>query len=113
MPRVDDRVAQFLVSVGKLCEDAHLGGFAVRLTLLDDSQLAGVPEPPAETAGAGQLDDTGFADRLTVDGVVVALSDVAEASIQRPALSGDVTNRLDGATLGEANVCKPPQTGRK
>jgi hypothetical protein len=44
-----------------------------------------VPEPPAETAGAGQLDDTGFADRLTVDGVVVALSDVAEASIQRPA----------------------------
>ena len=82
--RVDDRVAQFLVSVGRLCGDAHLGGFAVRLTLLDDSELRGVPEPPAETDGAGQLDDTGFADQLSVDGVVVALSDVAEASIERP-----------------------------
>jgi hypothetical protein len=85
MRRVDDRVAQFLVAVGKLCGDAHLGGFAVRLRLLDDGEILGVPDPPAETDGAGQLDDTGFADQLSVEGVVVALSDVAEASIQRPA----------------------------
>ena len=81
---MDDRVAQFLVSVAKLCGDAHLGRFPVRLRLLDGGELLGVPEPPADTDGDGQLGDTGFADQLSVDGVVVALSDVAEASIRRP-----------------------------
>jgi hypothetical protein len=85
MVHVDDRVAQFLVSVAKLCGDAHLGGFAVRLTLVDGRELQGVPEPPAETEGQGQVDDTGFVDQLSMDGVVVALSEVVQASVRRPA----------------------------
>jgi hypothetical protein len=84
MGRVDDRVAQFLVSVGRLCGDAHLAGFIVRLSLVDGSELVGVPDPPDDVEGAGQLDDTGFADALRVDGVTIALSDVSEASILRP-----------------------------
>jgi hypothetical protein len=81
---VDDRIAQFLVSVGKLCADARLGGLIVGVRLVDGTELLGVPEPPDEIEGAGQLDDTGFADALRVDGVTVPLSDVAEASIHRP-----------------------------
>jgi hypothetical protein len=81
---VDDRVAQFLVSVGKLCADARLGGIIVRVRLVDGTELLGVPEPPDEVDGTGELDHTGFADALSVDGVTVALSDVAEASILRP-----------------------------
>ena len=45
----------------------------------------GVPEVPPEAAGGEQLDDTGYADTITVDGVAVRLSDVVEASIRRPA----------------------------
>jgi hypothetical protein len=44
----------------------------------------GVPEAPRETEGGEQLDDTGYADAITVDGVAVRLSDVIEASIRRP-----------------------------
>jgi hypothetical protein len=81
---VDDRVAQFVVGVGRLCADAHLGGLTVRLTLVSGDQVVGVPEPPPESQGAGELDDTGYVDAVTIDGAAVALSDVTEASIQRP-----------------------------
>jgi hypothetical protein len=81
---VDDRAAQFLVSVGRLCADARLGGLSVRLTLANGDVVVGVPEPPPETQGQGELDDTGYADAVTVDGEAVALSDVTEATIQRP-----------------------------
>lgn len=81
---MDDRTAQFVVGVGRLCADAHLGRLTVRLTLVSGEQLVGVPQAPSETEGAGELDDTGYLDAVTVDGAAVALSDVTEASIQRP-----------------------------
>jgi hypothetical protein len=80
---VDDRVAQFVISVAKLCADAHVGGLTVRLRLVTGGQVVGVPEPPPETQGASELDDTGYVDTVKVDGVAVALSDVIEACIQR------------------------------
>jgi hypothetical protein len=81
---VDDRAAQFFVSVGRLCADARVGGLVVRLTLVSGEELVGVPAPPPEPAGADELDATGYADALSVDGVAVPLSDVVEASIAHP-----------------------------
>jgi hypothetical protein len=81
---MDDRVAHFFVSVGSLCADARLGGLVVRLTLASGEEVVGVPAPPGETEGADELDGTGYADALAVDGVAVALSDVVEASVAHP-----------------------------
>jgi hypothetical protein len=81
---MDDRVAHFFVSVGRLCGDARVGRLVVRLRLANGEELVGVPAPPRETEAADELDTTGYADALTVDGVAVPLSDVVEASVARP-----------------------------
>jgi hypothetical protein len=81
---VDDTEAQFFVSVGRLCADAHLAGLVVCLSVLGGDQVVGVPEPPPETVGGDELDTTGYADAVSVGGVSVRLSDVVEASVRRP-----------------------------
>jgi hypothetical protein len=81
---VDDRAAHFFISVGRLCGDARVGDLVVRLTLASGQEIVGVPAPPRETDGADQLDGTGYADALTVDGVAVSLSEVVEASVAHP-----------------------------
>jgi hypothetical protein len=85
---MDERVAQFFLSVGRLCADARIGRLSVRLTLVGGEDMVGIPEPPAETEGHGELDTIGYADALTVDGVAVALSDVVEATLVHPARPG-------------------------
>jgi hypothetical protein len=80
---VEDRVAQFVISVAKLCSDASVGELTVRLTLSSGDQVVGVPEPPPDAQGTGELDDTGYRDAVTVDGRAVPLTEVIEASIQR------------------------------
>jgi hypothetical protein len=81
---VDDSVAQFFVSVGRLCADARLAGLTVCLTLVGGQQFVGVPDPPPETEAGDELDTTGYADAVTVGGIEVRLSDVVEASVRRP-----------------------------
>jgi hypothetical protein len=81
---VDDSVSQFFVSVGRLCTDARLAGLTVCLRAQDGGEWIGVPEPPPETEAEDELDQTGYRDVVSVDGVEVRLSDVIEASIRRP-----------------------------
>jgi hypothetical protein len=82
---MDERVSQFFLSVGRMCADANIGGLTVRLTLLGGDSVVGIPDPPPETEGSNELDGIGYADAVRVDGAVVALSDVVEASVARPA----------------------------
>ena len=81
---MDDLVAQFFVSVGKLCADARVGRLTVCLTVQDGHEWVGVPEPPPETEADDELDSTGYRDLVSIGGVDVRLSDVLEASIRRP-----------------------------
>jgi hypothetical protein len=81
---VDDRDAQFFVSVGQLCADAHLGDLTVCLSLAGGEKVVGVPEPPPEREGGDELDGTGYADAVSVGGLAVPLSEVLEASVRRP-----------------------------
>jgi hypothetical protein len=84
---MEDKEAQFFVTVGKLCADARLGGFTMCLRVTDGADLLGVPEPPPETEGSDQLDTTGYADAVRIGGVEVRLSDIVEASVRRPGRS--------------------------
>jgi hypothetical protein len=81
---MDERASQFFLSVGRLCADARIAGLTVRLRLANGDEIAGIPEPPPETEGEGELDTIGYADAVTVDTTVVALSDVVEASVTHP-----------------------------
>ena len=88
---MEERVSQFFLSVGRLCGDAHIGKLEVRLRLVSGAEIVGVPDPLSDTEGDEELDATGYADRVTIGGVAVALSDVVEASVGRP------SDPLDGA----------------
>jgi hypothetical protein len=81
---VDDRNAQFFISVGRLCADARVARLIVCLSLANGEEFVGVPAPPPETEGGDELDSTGYVDMVSVDGVAVALSDVVEASVYGP-----------------------------
>jgi hypothetical protein len=81
---MDERASQFFLSVGRLCGDARIARLTVRLRLLTGEEVVGVPEPPPETEGEGELDTIGYADAVTVDGVAVTLSDVVEATVAHP-----------------------------
>jgi hypothetical protein len=81
---VDDNVAQFFVSVGRLCADARLAGLTVCLTVDGGREFVGVPEPPPESEDTDELDSTGYADAVTVGGIEVQLSDVVAATLRRP-----------------------------
>ena len=81
---MDERASQFFLSVGRLCGDARIGHLTVRLTLATGDVVVGVPEPPPETEGDGELDGIGYADAVTVEQIAVALSDVVEASVVHP-----------------------------
>jgi hypothetical protein len=59
MRRMDERVAQFFLSVGRLCDDARTGGLVVRVTLAGGEQIVGIPEPPPQTEGDEELDSIG------------------------------------------------------
>lgn len=84
---MDERAAQFFLSVGRLCADARIGGLTVRLRLAGGDEMVGVPEPPPQTEGPEEMDSTGYADSVSVDGIAVALSEVVEATVSHP-LSG-------------------------
>ncbi len=81
---MDERQAQFLISVGRLCAEAHLARLHVELELAGGRFLSGVPAPPPPADGPGGLDDTGYADAVAVDGTVVAMSDVLAIRLRRP-----------------------------
>ena len=84
---VDDRLAQFLVSVAKLCADAHVGELTVRLVLDNGEEVIGVAAPPPQSEGPDELDTTGYVDCVWIGGVAVPLSEVVEATIHRPPLA--------------------------
>ncbi len=81
---MDDRRAHFLTTVGDACTAAGLANISVELTLANGTRAVGIPSPrPAEPDGDG-LDQTGYADRLLIDGRAVELHEVVQLSIHRP-----------------------------
>ena len=80
---MDDRDSHFFTLVGKLCDEAIVGGIPVRLVLRDGTSCEGHPRPRVAD-GARHLDDTGYGDAVDLDTRTVKLSDVVQASVLRP-----------------------------
>jgi hypothetical protein len=81
---VDDRQAQFFISVASLCSQAHLARLVVDVVLESGAFLSGVPEPPPEVHGPAELDHTGHSDAFAVDGVLLPMSELVEVRLHRP-----------------------------
>ena len=80
---MDDRDSHFFTLVGKLCDEASVGGIPVRLVLQDGTSCEGHPRPRVPEEG-GHLDDTGYGNAIDLDTRTVKLSDVVQASVLRP-----------------------------
>ena len=77
----------YMVLVGEVCELARAGGLAVEVTTRGGRRIRGVPEPrPVNPDDPDEVDDTGFANDLTVDGEVVGLVEVTEIRIPAPGI---------------------------
>ncbi len=84
---MEERLGQFYISVGRLCEDAAVAGLPVLLRVDGGRELEGIPEPPMP-AGERGLDDTGYEDGLSIGAQRVPLHDVTEIILRRPDTTG-------------------------
>lgn len=76
----------FYFLVGTACEHARTGKLPVAVITRDGRTLQGVPAPQdAGTASAAEeVDDSGFARRLEIDGDPVALDTIVELRVCLP-----------------------------
>ena len=80
---MDDLSGHFYFTVGQLLDHAAVGGLRVRLELSDGAVAEGVPSATRDFE-EGELDDTGYPRRVSIDGQVVALDRVRHAMIFHP-----------------------------
>jgi hypothetical protein len=89
---IDDRYAEFLITVGGMCDAAQRAGLGVVVETEAGTQVTGVPMMRA--AGArDELNDTGYARTFRVDDAQVNLDEVVSCTIRAP---GGHDLRLDG-----------------
>jgi hypothetical protein len=74
----------YFVMVGEVCEAARLARLPVRIKTRDGRSVLGIPEPMSAYAGEFELDDTGFQNRILVDGIPLQLSEVVEVRLPAP-----------------------------
>lgn len=81
---MNDRRAHFLTLTGDACVAAGLANIDVELLLADGTTTTGVPSPLSRDEGHGALDQTGYANQLSLDGHGVLLEDIVGFVIRSP-----------------------------
>ena len=94
---MDDRHAQFLILIGELCLAAANGKLPVTFETTDGSRLIGIPEISTSPGGDDEVDDTGLAGTIHVDGRPMRLQDILRCTITAPAPSAARHRGLDAA----------------
>jgi hypothetical protein len=82
-----DNEDHFFVMVGQLIDNARIGGIALIFDLSGGEVVKGVPSQGASTQSPddNELDHTGYARRVELDGIGVDLADVRRATVVYPA----------------------------
>ena len=81
---MDDQRAQFLIMVGDACVAAGLASLPVQLLLRDQARVQGIPSPSAESDTSQEVDHTGYAQDLLIEGSRVSLEDVVAFEVRSP-----------------------------
>ena len=80
---MDDRRAHFLTMLGDAATAAGVASIPVRLFLRNGRNLTGMPSPEG-AAVRGEVDETGYAKGLLLNGTEVQLDQVTGFSIYSP-----------------------------
>ena len=81
---LNDRQAQFLITVADLCAAASLAALPVELVTRDGVRTGGVPGSLRRSAGAEQVDDSGYARTFRIDSRLVNLDEIVECTMRSP-----------------------------
>jgi hypothetical protein len=81
---MDDRYAQFLITVGDLCAAAALAGLEVEACTADGARAVGVPGSIKRTDGDEEVDHSGYARTFLVDGHLLNLDEIIKCSVRAP-----------------------------
>jgi hypothetical protein len=79
---MDDRRAQFLISIAQLCQSAELASLQVELLSSDGSRMRGIPVSARYGEAVGQLGDAGPRPIFWIDDHVIDLSETVECTIR-------------------------------
>jgi hypothetical protein len=81
---IDDRYAEFLITVGSICDAAQRAGLGVVVETETGMRVSGVPIiRPADPRN--ELNDTGYARTFRIDDALVNLDEVVSCTIRAPA----------------------------
>jgi hypothetical protein len=81
---IDDRYAEFLITVGGMCDAAQRAGLGMVVETGAGARVVGVPTMRAANA-RNELNDTGYARTFRIDDAVVNLDEVVSCTIRAPA----------------------------
>jgi len=80
---MNDRYAEFLITVGTMCDAAQRASLGVVVRTEAGMRVAGVPVIRAAD-GANELDETGYARTFRIDDALVNLDEVVSCTIEAP-----------------------------
>lgn len=76
--------------LGDTCASAGLASLPISLVLMDGRRVSGTPSPqPTVDEAADALEQTGYANRLLINGESVAIDEVVEFAVRSPHLQSD------------------------
>ena len=81
-----DNTDHYCVVIGQMLDNAFIGNLRVRLTMRDGTIVDGIPKGPVTVApgAADELDDTGYAQHVSLAGVHIDLAEVCQATVMHP-----------------------------
>jgi hypothetical protein len=82
--QIDDRRAHFLTMLGDVCTAAGLASISVEILLTDGSRMAGTPSPQPSAGTSARMGETGYAQRLFIDGSSAQMEEVVEFVVRSP-----------------------------
>ncbi len=73
--------------LGDTCASAGLASLPISLVLIDGSRVSGTPSPqPTVDEADDALEQTGYANRLLINGASVAIDEVVAFAVRSPNL---------------------------
>ena len=83
---MDDRYAEYVIAIGRLCAAAELARFPVEMVTRDGRVVVGFVGAPRAAAGEGELDATGLQRTIRVDDALINLDEIVRCTAALPEL---------------------------
>jgi hypothetical protein len=85
---MNDRYAEYVIAVGRLCAAAELARFPLEVVTADGQVITGAVGAPRTAEGAIELDQTGLQRTVLIDDAIVNLDQIVRCTVQPPQPAG-------------------------